>query len=112
MRQPCPTVRAVLYAGFVVWYSGCGGGQKMARTDPAPSAAAPVARVTPAEPADNSYCYVCHANYRKEALTTIHQPMRDKGYQAARMLHRRLSGEGDGVLTLQLPVRLVERDSA
>jgi len=46
-------------------------------------------------------------------LTTIHQPMRDKGYQAARLLHRRLTGNnGEGVLTMQLPVRLVVRESA
>jgi hypothetical protein len=26
------------------------------------------------KPADNSYCYVCHANYEEEKLTKIHQP--------------------------------------
>lgn len=26
------------------------------------------------EPADNSYCYVCHANYEEEKLTHVHQP--------------------------------------
>lgn len=26
------------------------------------------------EPADNSYCYVCHANYEEEKLTKAHQP--------------------------------------
>ena len=25
------------------------------------------------EPADNSYCYVCHINYKSEALTLAHQ---------------------------------------
>jgi hypothetical protein len=25
------------------------------------------------EPADNSYCYVCHINYKSEALTVTHQ---------------------------------------
>jgi hypothetical protein len=28
-----------------------------------------------AEPADNSYCYVCHANYDGEELADIHQPV-------------------------------------
>ena len=27
------------------------------------------------EPADNSYCYVCHANYQDEDLTRFHQPV-------------------------------------
>ncbi len=27
------------------------------------------------EPADNSYCYVCHANYQTEVLTQTHLPM-------------------------------------
>ena len=27
------------------------------------------------EPADNSYCYVCHANYQEEELTKFHLPM-------------------------------------
>lgn len=26
------------------------------------------------EPADNSYCHVCHANYKKDELSTVHQP--------------------------------------
>jgi hypothetical protein len=30
---------------------------------------------TTTEPADNSYCYVCHANYRDEDLTKFHQPV-------------------------------------
>jgi hypothetical protein len=27
------------------------------------------------EPADNSYCYVCHANYQEEELTKFHLPL-------------------------------------
>ena len=27
------------------------------------------------EPADNSYCYVCHANYQDEYLTRVHLPV-------------------------------------
>jgi predicted CXXCH cytochrome family protein len=26
------------------------------------------------EPADNSYCYACHVNYKKESMTVDHQP--------------------------------------
>jgi len=26
------------------------------------------------QPADNSYCYVCHANYKKDELSRAHQP--------------------------------------
>jgi len=30
---------------------------------------------TDPEPADNSYCYVCHANYKEEDLTAYHLPV-------------------------------------
>lgn len=30
---------------------------------------------TAIEPADNSYCYVCHTNYQDEDLTKFHQPV-------------------------------------
>jgi Zn finger protein HypA/HybF involved in hydrogenase expression len=39
-------------------------------SSPAGEKAAP-----PAEPADNSYCYVCHLNYEEEKLTKAHQPV-------------------------------------
>lgn len=35
---------------------------------PSPTAVAP-------EPADNSYCLVCHTNYEEEKLTSVHQPV-------------------------------------
>jgi hypothetical protein len=30
--------------------------------------------IDPREAADNSFCYVCHANYEKEKLVTTHEP--------------------------------------
>jgi hypothetical protein len=39
------------------------------------AAAAKPAAKAPAEPADNSYCYACHANYNGEKLTKQHQPV-------------------------------------
>lgn len=47
------------------------------------------------------------------ALTTVHQSMREKGYQAAQLLHRRIEQGGDGpAVTVKLPVKLVVRESA
>lgn len=42
-----------------------------------PSSAAPAGSdaVSDSEPADNSYCYACHANYEDEELTKAHQPV-------------------------------------
>lgn len=41
---------------------------KTAQTPPKPAADAEL------EPADNSYCLVCHTNYEEEKLTSVHQP--------------------------------------
>jgi len=47
------------------------------------------------------------------ALTTVHQSMREKGYQAAHLLHRRIEQGGEGpAVTVKLPVKLVVRESA
>ena len=37
--------------------------------------AAPDSGASKPEPADNSYCYACHANYEEEKLTTVHHPV-------------------------------------
>jgi len=36
---------------------------------------APAGNGAKVEPADNSYCLVCHANYETEKLTKVHQPV-------------------------------------
>jgi DNA-binding LacI/PurR family transcriptional regulator len=39
--------------------------------------------------------------------------MREKGYQAAQLLHRRIEQGGEGpAVTVKLPVKLVVRESA
>jgi len=44
-----------------------------ARQSPAPGGAQETEASQKPEPADNSYCYACHANYKKEQLTKVHQ---------------------------------------
>lgn len=44
-------------------------------------------------------------------LTTVQQSMREKGYQAAKMLHQRIEQPGGAVMNVRLPVRLVVRES-
>lgn len=43
------------------------------RQEPAPHLADPVAIADDVEPADNSYCYVCHYNYTEDKLTLNHE---------------------------------------
>jgi hypothetical protein len=69
------------YAGFRCLTALLGllaGGLAGCETQPATQAvtAGPVAASpasAKAEPADNSYCYVCHVNYQEELLVTQHQ---------------------------------------
>jgi len=48
------------------------------------------------EPADNSYCYVCHANYQKEKLTHVHQPQ-GVGCERCHGESSKHSGDEDGL---------------
>lgn len=57
---------ASFLAGFIL---GCG----PAHTEKTTSAAPLKTVSTKAEPADNSYCYVCHVNYQEEPLARQHQ---------------------------------------
>jgi hypothetical protein len=67
-----------------------------AASSPAISAAAkPDAE--PPEPADNSYCYVCHANYEREELSKEHQPA-GVGCETCHGMSERHSGDEDGLI--------------
>jgi hypothetical protein len=48
------------------------------------------------EPADNSYCYVCHANYEHEKLTKAHQPV-GVGCEKCHGMSVKHSGDEDGL---------------
>jgi predicted CXXCH cytochrome family protein len=48
---------------------------RAAEDKPAAKAAPKADGAKDVEPADNSYCYVCHANYDGEELTKAHQPV-------------------------------------
>lgn len=50
----------------------------------------------PAEPADNSYCYVCHTNYEQEKLTKAHQPV-GVGCEQCHGMSVKHSGDEDGL---------------
>jgi hypothetical protein len=66
--------------------------------DSAPSAAATNSQPSekPPEPADNSYCYVCHANYEPEDLTSTHQPV-GVGCETCHGISEKHSGDEDGL---------------
>ncbi len=49
------------------------------------------------EPADNSYCYVCHANYEEEKLTQVHQPV-GVGCERCHGESIKHSGDEDGLI--------------
>ena len=48
------------------------------------------------EPADNSYCLVCHRNYEKEELTAIHTP-KGIGCEKCHGISERHSSDEDGI---------------
>jgi hypothetical protein len=48
------------------------------------------------EPADNSYCFVCHANYQAEKLTKVHQPA-GVGCEKCHGMSVKHSGDEDGL---------------
>ncbi|HOW66986.1 MAG TPA: cytochrome c3 family protein [Candidatus Paceibacterota bacterium] len=56
---------------------------------------------TPIEPADNSYCYVCHRNYEKEKLTVIHTPA-GIGCEKCHGVSERHSSDEDGITPPEL----------
>ena len=49
-----------------------------------------------AEPADNSYCLVCHTNYEQEKLTKAHQPV-GVGCEQCHGMSVKHSGDEDGL---------------
>jgi hypothetical protein len=57
----------VITAGLLAWLASPGSGGEER------PAASGEAKKPPPEPADNSYCFVCHANYEQEKLTKGHQ---------------------------------------
>jgi len=50
----------------------------------------------PPEPADNSYCYVCHAPYEQEELSKEHQPV-GVGCETCHGISEKHSGDEDGL---------------
>jgi hypothetical protein len=52
---------------------------------------------TPSEPADNSFCYVCHANYQREELSKEHQAV-GVGCETCHGMSERHSGDEDGLV--------------
>jgi hypothetical protein len=64
------------------------------KTKPAQSPQQPAAPKP--EPADNSYCYVCHANYQGEKLTKAHQPA-GVGCEKCHGTSVKHSGDEDGL---------------
>jgi hypothetical protein len=72
---------AVLAGGSLGRYPSAGADQPKPDEPPSassgtePSGAAKTDAEAEPEPADNSYCYACHANYEDEELTTAHQPV-------------------------------------
>jgi hypothetical protein len=53
------------------------------------------------EPADNSYCYVCHRNFEKETLTRGHTPA-GIGCEKCHGLSERHSSDEDGITPPQI----------
>ncbi len=72
-----------------------------AKASTPPANAKPKAEQTPQsapppEPADNSYCLVCHANYEAEKLTRVHQPV-GVGCEKCHGMSIKHSGDEDGL---------------
>ena len=64
---------------------------------PAIESAAPAVSAKPApEPADNSFCYVCHRNFEKEPLTVKHAKI-GVGCELCHGMSERHSADEDGV---------------
>jgi hypothetical protein len=56
----------------------------------------PPAAKTPVEPADNSYCFACHANYEQEKLAHTHQ-LAGVGCEKCHGLSDKHSGDEDNI---------------
>jgi len=67
-----------------------------AAASPATPAADKPEREPPPEPADNSYCYVCHAPYEHEEMTKEHQPV-GVGCETCHGISEKHSGDEDGL---------------
>jgi DNA-binding LacI/PurR family transcriptional regulator len=52
------------------------------------------------------------AKLMKPALTTVHQPRKQMGYEAAKLLHRLILGKDKPPQHIHLPVELIVRESA
>jgi hypothetical protein len=61
----------------------------------------PAAPIQAPEPADNSYCYVCHRNFEKETLTRNHTPT-GIGCEKCHGLSERHSSDEDGITPPQI----------
>lgn len=61
----------------------------------------PAASTQTPEPADNSYCYVCHRNFEKETLTRKHTPL-GIGCEKCHGLSERHSSDEDGITPPQI----------
>lgn len=70
-------------------------GSKAAASPATPSADKPETGPPP-EPADNSYCYVCHAPYEHEEMTKEHQPV-GVGCETCHGVSEKHSGDEDGL---------------
>jgi hypothetical protein len=66
-----------------------------AASSPAPAAEKPDP-APPPEPADNSYCYVCHAPYEQEEMTKEHVPF-GVGCETCHGISEKHSGDEDGL---------------
>ncbi|MCE5268587.1 MAG: TIM barrel protein [Planctomycetaceae bacterium] len=95
----CLAVGLLLAAGWFVGRLGVpaasGAPPKGESATPAKSATAAARQESP-EPADNSYCLVCHANYEKEKLTKGHQPV-GVGCETCHGESAKHSGDEDGL---------------
>jgi hypothetical protein len=70
--------------------------EKSEKKDAKTPAAPPASVKTPVEPADNSYCLVCHLNYETEKLTREHQ-MAGIGCANCHGESAKHSGDEDGI---------------
>ena len=107
MRRPVLLVAAGVLAALVLGggllrYSSAQAEQTQSNAsalqspDAKPAEAASDAEPPP-EPADNSYCYACHANYEDEELTKVHQPV-GVGCEQCHGMSIEHSGDEDNII--------------
>jgi len=107
MRKPVPTVllwavptvlltaSLCLVASGILWAGPPAGGSGLAAAAVG-QALALQASAEPVEPADNSYCLVCHTNYEEEKLTKRHQ-LHGVGCEKCHGPSVKHSGDEDGL---------------